>query len=177
MRKSILLMLSFVFIFSIIMNCGKQNEESMMKEAEKYEKEEKFDKAMIIYEKILVEFPMTNRAPEVYFKIAQLAGNLKDFDKCIDMYNRIVDTYPEHVIAPKSQFMIGYIYANEKADTTKAKKAYSAFLQNYSDFDSGMTASAQFELRYLGKDISQIPFLQNLTVEEAKTSDKKAKGN
>lgn len=177
MRKSILLLISFVFLLSVLMNCGKQTEESMMKEAEKYEKEEKFDKAMIIYEKILVEFPMTNQAPEIYFKIAQLAGNLKDFDKCIDMYNRIVDTYPENAIAPKSQFMIGYIYANEKADTSRARIAYSNFLQKYSDFDSGMTASAQFELRYLGKDISQIPFLQNLTAEETKAPDEKAKGN
>jgi TolA-binding protein len=160
-----------------MMNCAKQTEESLMKEAEKYEKEEKYDKAMIIYEKLLVEFPMTSLAPEVYFKIAQLAGNLKDFDKCIDMYTRIVDTYPEHAIAPKSQFMIGYIFANEKADTLKAKTAYSDFLLKYSAFDSGMTASAQFELRYLGKDISQIPFLQNLTAEEPKTTKEKAKGN
>jgi len=186
MKKFISLVVILI-IMAFVTNCGRQTAEQLFALAENLEKEEKFDEALAKYEKILVEYPETKLAPDVYFKIAQIAGNLKKFHKCVDAYERIIELNPDHEMAPKAQFMMGYIYANELKDSTKAKAAYTAFLDKYSEVDSGMTASAQFELKYMGKDINEIEFLQGLASEPPEgstpqppattTPAKEAKGN
>lgn len=177
MWKPIVPILSLILILSFVVGCGKQTAEQMYAVAEEFEKDEKFQDALVKFEKILVVHPNTSLAPDIHFKIAQIAGNLKKFEKCVDAYERIVTIAPDHKNAPKAQFMIGYIYANELKNTEKAREAYSSFLEKYSEVDSGMTASAEFELKFLGKDISEIDFLKNLASEEESTSEESAKGN
>jgi TolA-binding protein len=177
MRKQIIPILTLVIMLSIMIGCGKQTAEQMFSVAENLEKEEKYQDALVKFEKILVVHPNTPLAPEIYFKIAQLTGTLKKFENCVDAYAQIVKLAPGHQNAPKAQFMIGYIYANELKNTEKAREAYTAFIEKYSAIDSGMTASAEFELKFLGKDISEIDFLKNLTSEETAPPETKAKGN
>lgn len=177
MRKKIIPVISLVIMLSIIVGCGKQTAEEMFSVAEKLEKEEKYQDALVKFEKILVVYPNTPLAPEVYFKIAQLTGNLKKFENCVDAYGQIVKLAPDHPNAPKAQFMIGYIYANELKNVDKAREAYTFFIEKYGQVDSGMTASAEFELKFLGQDIGDIDFLKNLTSEEPAKSTEKAKGN
>ncbi|MCI0512729.1 tetratricopeptide repeat protein [candidate division KSB1 bacterium] len=191
MRKMVFIVLSCLFLSVLFFNCGTQKtEEQLLNEAQNYAKEEKFEKALVTFEKLLVKYPQSKFAPEVYFQIATVASNLSkadksNFDKAIDAYQKIVELYPDSSLAPKSQFMIGYTYANHKADTSKARVAYRVFLEKYAQYDSGLTASAKFELDYMGKDLESIPFLKNATTpapETAKESKpaiktKTAKGN
>ena len=165
MRRVIFSVLALGLGIFLITGCGKKTEADLMAEGKQYEQSQQLEKALVTYEKLMVNYPDTPQAPEVYFKIAQVAGSLKQFEKCIDAYQQIVEQFPDHSIAQKSQFMIGYVYANEQKNFEKAKEAYQYFLNNYSEADSGMTASAEFELKYLGKDISDIDFLQNLIQE------------
>ena len=177
MRKVIFPIVGLIVILSVIAGCGRKSAEELYTLAEQLEKNEKFEDALVKYERILVEYPETKLATDVNFKIAQIAGNLKQFQKCVDAYSKIVEVDPQNKVAPKAQFMIGYIYANELKKTDKAKIAYEKFLENYSEVDSGMTASANFELKFLGKDISEIDFLKNLTSDTPEENAKAKKGN
>ena len=178
MRNFISSIICLIIVVTLVIGCGRETAEQLFAIAEKFEQEEKFEDALVKYEKILVEYPDTELAPDVYFKIAQIASKLRKVHKCVDAYTRIVELAPDHEVAPKAQFMIGYIYANDLNDTTKAKQAYNKFLEKYADEDSGMTASARFELKYMGKDISEIGILKNLSSEtEVTPTSEAAKGN
>lgn len=79
------------------------------------------------------------------------------YTDAVASYQNLVNQYPRGKYAPQSQFMIGFIYANELKEYDKAEKAYQKFLDAYSSSaDSGMVASAQWELKNLGKDINEI---------------------
>jgi len=85
---------------------------------------------------------------------------IQDFDRAIDVFNKVIDSYPESVSAPPSQFMIGFIYANSSSKLEEARTAYNSFLKNYPDHE--LAPSVQWELKYLGKDINEIPELKAL---------------
>jgi len=177
MRKVLLLLVVIVLVI-FLSNCGESlTDKQLYEKAQKYENEENAELAIKFYEKLVSDYSQSKLAPEALFRIAVVAaGFQKNLEKSIEAYTRLVSKYPDSEFAPKSQFMIGYIYANEIKDYDEAKKAYNLFLEKYADVDSGMTASAKFELKNMGKDISNIDFLKDLA--EKETSNKKeAKGN
>ena len=77
---------------------------------------------------------------EVYHK------NVLNLKKAIEVYGEIVDQYPDSEQAPKALFSIGYIYANELGENEPHE----------------MAPSVEFELKYLGKSLEEIPELQHL---------------
>lgn len=94
---------------------------------------------------------------EDLFNEAKKLQEEQKYAEAVVKYEKLVDLHPRDKYAPQSQFMIGFIYANELKDYQKAEVAYKAFLSNYSDrSDSGMVASAEWELKNLGKDINEI---------------------
>lgn len=173
MRKGLFLLYIAAFVILII-HCGESlTEKQIYEKAKLYEAEEKTELAVQFYEKLVDNYPQSELAPEALFKVAIIAaGQQQKLENAIEVYLRLVQKYPESEFAPKSQFMVGYLFANEVKDTTKAKEAYNIFLEKFAAVDSGMTASAKFELANLGKDISDIGFLKNL--EEEKPAEKKA---
>lgn len=177
MRK-ILLLLFVVTLVLFLTHCGESlTEKQLYEKAQKYENEEKSELAIKFYDKFVSNYPQSPLAPEALFRIAVVAaGHQKDLEKAIETYRRLVQKYPDNEFAPKSQFMVGYLYANEIKDYEQAKEAYKLFLEKYATVDSGMTASAKFELENMGKDISDINFLKNLA-EQEKSNDEQAKGN
>jgi outer membrane protein assembly factor BamD (BamD/ComL family) len=86
-------------------------------------------------------------------KRLEAAQENQDPTAAVETYRQIIQYYPESEQAAKAQFMMGYIYANELADTANARKAYIAFLENYSDStDTTLVISAKIELETLGED-------------------------
>ena len=57
--------------------------------------------------------------------------------------------------------MQGFIYANMLSNFEKAKNYYEEFLNKFSKHE--LAQSVQFELKYLGLDIKEIPTLKHLT--------------
>ena len=169
MRKGLLL-LSALLLALFIVHCGESyTDKQLYEKAQQYEASEKSDLAIKFYEKLMDDYPESSFAPEALFRVAVIAaGQQQKLDKSIETYKRLVAKFPESEFAPKSQFMIGYLYANEIKDTTSAREAYNLFIDKFSKIDSGMTASARFELENMGKDISEIGFLKNLEDEKAK---------
>lgn len=104
---------------------------------------------------------------EQLFNEAKTLQEEAKYAEAVVKYERLVQLHPKDKLAPQSQFMIGFICANELKELEKAEKAYNAFLEKYSDqCDSGMVASAQWELKNLGKDINEIEDLSILTTAE-----------
>jgi outer membrane protein assembly factor BamD (BamD/ComL family) len=85
------------------------------------------------------------------------------YAEAVTGYEKLIQVHPKGKYAPQAQFMIGFICANELKDLAKAEKAYKAFLEKYAaKSDSGMVASARWELENLGKDINQIEDLSGV---------------
>jgi len=161
MRSLITVSFAVTVIIISITGCLKLSDEQLMNRAEKLESEEKFSKAAEIYEKVASLHPESPLADSALYRAAIVyTGGLKKFSKAISLFKRIVDEYPESRSAPQSQFMIGYIYANTIGDTTMARSAYKRFLEKYPDHE--LVPSVRWELKYLGRDINDIPELKNL---------------
>lgn len=91
---------------------------------------------------------------ETYYKDRKLV-------EALDQFRLFVDHYPTNEHAPRCAFMVGFIYANDFKDTLRARQAYEGFLTNYPDADEGLQASAEWELRHLGEDVSELEFLED----------------
>ncbi len=103
-------------------------------------------------------------AEEQIFSEAKKFQEEGKYADAVASYEKLVQVHPRGKFAPQSQFMVGFILANELKDIKRAETAYKAFLDKYSaTADSGMVASAQWELKNLGKDINQIQDLSGIT--------------
>ncbi|UCE05337.1 MAG: tetratricopeptide repeat protein [bacterium] len=161
---SLLLISGLVLIF--IINCGpKKTKEQLHAEATQFEKQENFKEAIIAYEQLIKDYPHSNYADSILFKIGQIySNNLSDFESAIDAHKRLIKKYPDSKIGAQSLFMIGYHYANSISDTTKAREYYQKFLKNYAEHE--LASSVQWELDHLGQDINEIDFLKADTSED-----------
>ena len=101
-------------------------------------------------------------APNAQYLIAEIYyRDLRDFTMAINQYENLMVQFPESKQVPFSLFMQGFIYANMLADFENAKDHYSQFLQKYPNHE--LFQSVGFELKYLGRDIKEIPELKHLT--------------
>jgi tetratricopeptide (TPR) repeat protein len=99
------------------------------------------------------------------------------YTEAVASYEKLVQIHPNGKDAPQAQFMIGFIYANELKQLDKAEVAYKQFLVKYSTkADSGMRASAEWELKNLGKDINQIDEIGVMMKNNASVPDTVPKG-
>jgi len=146
-----------VFLFAVIAaGCSnKMNEEQLLAAAQKFEAQEDIDGALKTYEELNDRFANSPHADSVLQKLGMIYLNKKgQFDKAVAAYERIVEKFPQSKHQAQSLFMIGYIYANHLKNFDKAKESYDKFIAKYPEHE--LTASVQWELQHLGKDISEI---------------------
>ncbi len=102
------------------------------------------------------------KAPEAQYLIAEIYyRDMRDYSKAIDQYGKLSTNFPDSKQVPFSLFMQGFIYANMLADFKQAEAHYSEFLEKYPDHE--LHQSVKFELKYLGRDIKEIPELKHIT--------------
>jgi len=89
---------------------------------------------------------------ELYYKERKLV-------EAMDQFQQFVEYYPDSSQAARCAFMIGFIHANDFQDTLRAREAYQKFLADFLDADPGLRTSAEWELKHLGQDISDLDFL------------------
>lgn len=100
-------------------------------------------------------------APSMAYDLAELYHKqIQDLIRAVELYDQVVSDYPDSPFAPKALFSEGYVYANDLKNLEKARNIYEVFLASYPKHE--MVPSVQFELRYLGKSIEEIPELQHL---------------
>jgi len=174
-KKSVLFVLLMVGI--VFAGCSKKmSEEQLFAEAQKLEAKEDIDGALKIYEELSDRFPDSPHADSVLQKLGMIYLNKKEqFGEAVAVYERVVEKFPQSRYQPQSLFMIGYIYANHLKDFDKAKTYYDKFVEKYPEHE--LTASVQWELQHLGKDISDIDIFANSKDGEDKTAGKAAPEN
>jgi len=151
----------------LIFGCGpEKTKEQLYAEALQFEKQDNFKEAVVIYEQLIKDYPRTNFADSILFKVGQMySNNLLEFDHAIDAHKRLVKKYPDSRFSAQSLFMIGYHYANSINDTTQARKYYEKFLKEFPEHE--LASSVRWELDHLGQDINEIDFLKSGMFEEA----------
>ena len=161
MKRILAVLLSLILMLGMFAGCGKMPDEKLMALGKEMEDRENFDKAIEYYEKLVQEYPESPLAPEAMHYMGKVYANgIKDYERAILVFNDVIDKYPDSPQAAHSQFMIGFVYANSIADTAEARLAYDKFKEKYPDNE--LIPSVDFELKYLGKDINDIPELMNL---------------
>jgi outer membrane protein assembly factor BamD (BamD/ComL family) len=146
---------------ALIFSCGKLPDEMYMEKGQAYEQNAEWDKAIASYEKLAKLYPRSPlRAQALYKAGLAYAHGKENYEAAVGKLESVRDEYSADPLASQCQFMIGFIYANMAADTTKAREAYTRFLQQYPNHD--LKASVEWELKYLGKDINDIDELKNL---------------
>jgi len=151
----------------LIINCGpKKTKEQLYAEASESEKKENFKEAIVVYEQLIKDYPQSNFADSILFRIGQMySNNLLEFDNAIDAHKRLVKKYPDSKFGAQSLFMIGYHYANSINDTSEARKYYEKFLEQYPEHE--LASSVRWELDHLGQDINEIDFLKSGMFEDS----------
>jgi TolA-binding protein len=164
-----LFLLALLISGAVVVGCSrKMSEDQLFAEAQKFEAKEDIDGALKIYEELSGRFPNSAHADSVLQKLGMIYLNKKEqFEKAIAVYERVVENFPQSKYRPQSLFMIGYIYANHLKDFDRAKTYYSQFIEKYPEHE--LTASVQWELQYLGKDISDINIFESSANVEGKT--------
>lgn len=166
-------LLGFLLMFS----CGKREKESPQALWDKAETNftiGEYEKALQTYNQLVKSYPKDSLAVAALFATAEIyKNNLHSTDKAVKVYHRILRKYRRDQRSPHALFMLGYTYANDLKDLKKAEKYYRRFIEKYPDHV--LRPSAEWELKYLGKNIDEIPELQSLikdtTVTEAAVSD------
>ncbi|MBN2030344.1 tetratricopeptide repeat protein [bacterium] len=156
MKKGLFIWSLFIFIFYL--GCGNLSDSELIEKAKELENQQEFFRAVEQYEKCAELYPESPLAAEALYRAGLVYINmLSDSAKGISSLKRVVQEYAGHNYAALSQFMVGFIYANTFSDTAQARIEYNLFLQNYPDHE--LVPSVEWELKYLGKDINNIPEL------------------
>ena len=117
--------------------------------------------ALVLLQKVVSKYSDHEKAPKAQYLIAEIYyRDMRDFSKAIEQYGILRTQYPETKQVPFSLFMQGFIYANMLLDFNQARKHYTEFLDRYADHE--LAQSVTFELKYLGREIKDIPELKHL---------------
>ena len=118
--------------------------------------------ALELLQTIVDKHPEHEIAPDAQYLIAEIYyRDMRDFTTAIKQYGDLRIQFPDSKQVPFSLFMQGFIYANMLADFENAKEYYTKFLEKYPNHE--LYQSVGFELKYLGRDIKEIPELKHLT--------------
>ncbi len=93
-----------------------------------------------------------------YFDLANQYMEKEKWSQAEQYFQKILDEYPNGVYSSKALFMLGFINANYLKNYDKAEKYYKEFLKKYPKHE--LADDAEYELKHLGKDIDDLPFLK-----------------
>ena len=147
----------------VISSCGLfKSAEDLFSNAEQKRNMGEAKAALELLQTIVDKHPEHEIAPDAQYLIAEIYyRDMRDFTTAIKQYGDLRIQFPDSKQVPFSLFMQGFIYANMLADFEKAKEYYTEFLEKYPNNE--LYQSVGFELKYLGRDIKEIPELKHLT--------------
>ena len=131
-------------------------------EAEQMRREGKSIEALRVLNKIIKKFSKDIKASDAQYLIAEIYyRDLQDFSKSIIEYDKFSEKHPNNDKVPFSLFMQGYIYSNELKEYDSARVLYNKFIKLYPNHE--MVKDVEFEIKYMGFELNQIPELKHLT--------------
>ncbi len=163
MKAAIGMVLTSVLLLGFILtSCSrspKMTEEQLFGLAKSLQEKENYEQAAKTLEKLVKEYPEGRHAEEALYRLGLLyANNLHDYKKAISSYKRLIEQFPNSSRLAQAYFMIGYHYANDLKELDKAREAYNTFLEKFPNHE--LVPSVEFELKYLGKDVTQLDIFQ-----------------
>ena len=152
-----------LFMAFAISSCGLfKTADDLFSEAEIKRNSGEAKAALTLLQKVISKYGDNEIAPEAQYLIAEIYyRDMRDFSKAIKEYGTLRKTYPEDRQVPFAHFMEGFIYANMLSDFAQAESHYNEFLEMYAEHE--LAKSVSFELKYLGRDVKDIPELKHLT--------------
>lgn len=154
--------LTVILIGFLFISCSSKSDKEVFEDASKYLKEDRIAESIAEYEKLILEFPESQLAPQSISQLAAIYHSKKDpalteqesLTKADSLFYSIYLKYPESEQAPLGLFMAGFIQANELNEFQRATNTYNAFLEKYSDHD--LAVSAKEELENMGLSPEEI---------------------
>lgn len=92
-----------------------------------------------------------------YFDLATQYMDQQNWAQAEENFSKVIQEYPNGLFSSKALFMLGYINANHMKNFEKAKEYYTEFLEKYPDHE--LADAARYELENMGKDVEDLPFL------------------
>ncbi len=102
---------------------------------------------------------------EEYYNKAKEAYSKENYQQAVDYFKKILQYYPDGKRAPESLFMLGFINANDLKKYDQAKKYYQQFIDKYPNHE--LADDAQYEIKTMGKDLDELPFLHQTGADSA----------
>ena len=104
------------------------------------------------------------------FDEAQKLQSESNFEKSAELYQKLLKDYPESRYYASALFMLGFLYANDIKDIDKASTYYNEFLKKFPDHE--LTDDVEFELKNLGKPITDIDKVIQDNIKKKEKEDK-----
>ncbi len=152
-----------VLLFGIFLTgCSKKSDKDYMDMANKSLKQNNIVQAVDSYNKLIDEYPNSEKAPDAMFQLATLYQNnlvknisgQESLEKAVKLFKTLNEKYPDSRLAPKALFMSGFVLANDIHDFNRATVVFRNFLQKYPNNE--LTASAREELNNMGMTPAEI---------------------
>ena len=108
----------------------------------------------------------SKKAEQEYYEAAKNSYAKEDYKAAIAEFKELLQEYPKGKHAAEGLFMLGFINANSLKDYQEAKKYYKQFIAEYPDHQ--LRDDAEYELKYLGKDLNSLPLFNQTNQDSAK---------
>jgi len=144
-----------VLILLTFAACSKKTDKEVMAKAIDAHKQDNFDEALDIYQRVVDEYPTSPRVPEALYALGNIEHDRKKNSKrAVELFKKLVSSFPDHATASNALFLTGFIYNNELKSYDSAKIAYEEFILKYPS--DNLVQDAKFELEHLGMDPAEI---------------------
>ena len=132
----IIISLSSCSEYQKVLNKGKAEEKYKMA-TELYE-QEKYNKAILLFEKVIPIYERKPQMQRIQFMIAQANYQTKSYELAAYYFNRFIANYPQSsrieeatYLAAHSYYLASPKYSRDQRDTQKALQAFQNFIDKY----------------------------------------------
>ncbi len=115
---------------------------------------------------ILVFACSQKKSEQEYYETAKNSYAKEDYKSAIAEFKELLKEYPKGKHAAEGLFMLGFINANSIKDYKEAEKYYKQFIKEYPDHQ--LRDDAEYELKYLGKDLNSLPLFNQTNQDSTK---------
>lgn len=128
-------------------------------------------RAETILLKIRRDFPESRFSKQTAFSLGQIYISKGEYPKALGEFRKILRLYGDTDYGCKAQFMLAYVYSEYIKNLDLARTAYEKTISQYPKCE--LVDDAQFMIKYLGKDPSEIDFLKTADATDSATSKTK----
>ncbi|MCO6476041.1 MAG: tetratricopeptide repeat protein [Phaeodactylibacter sp.] len=107
-------------------------------------------------EEFAQRFPQDTLAPKFLFQAATASRGIGDFNKAVELWSKVATEYNSHRKAPEALFLQGFTLDENLRDTTRARRQYEAFLEQYPKHPLANDARVLLEAIRTGKSAGDL---------------------